>query len=219
MVYSARTPRDTFPAERPLFYYITDRMQLLRETLPTRIRRVARWGVDFIQIREKDLDGYALYELTRSAVAAVRGLRCRILVNGRADVALSAGAHGVHLPSSGMRPGDIRGWVPKGFIIGVSVHSIREALQAAREGADYVLLGPVFRTPSKVAYGRPLGLETLRQTCACVPVPVIGLGGISAVRIDAVIATGAVGIAGIRLFQGSLKALPRRRSRPGGASQ
>ena len=158
-------------------------------------------GVHFIQIREKDLSDRELFELARRAVTLTAKTKCRILVNGRADVALAAGAHGVHLPSAGLRIPDLRPWVPRGFLMGVSAHSLRDALRASAEGADYVLLGPVFPTESKLRYGPPLGLSYLSRVCSRVPLPVLGLGGISEDRVDEVLATGAAGVAGITMFQ------------------
>jgi thiamine-phosphate pyrophosphorylase len=186
----------------PLLYYITDRKQLGKpSSLLSCIRRAASHGVDFIQIREKDLADGELFELVSRAVAIVKGTRCRILVNGRADIGLTAGAHGVHLPSGGLRVSDLRSWLPRGFLVGISAHSLRDAMRAYAERADYVLLGPVFPTQSKLRYGPPLGLSYLRRVCARVRLPVLGLGGISADMIGAVMETGAAGVAGITLFQ------------------
>jgi thiamine-phosphate pyrophosphorylase len=198
---SGKPGRSIIAGNPPLFYYITDRKQLARESLLHRIRTVLRLPVDFIQIREKDLKERALFDLTCRAVSLAGGTRCRILVNGRADVALAAGAHGVHLPSTGLRTSDIRPWLPDSFIVGTSVHSLREARQAWNDGADYVLVGHVFPTGSKAAYGLPLGLSYLRKICSSVPLPVFGLGGIKAEFVNSVIETGAAGVAGITLFQ------------------
>ena len=169
------------------------------------IRRAIRWGIDFIQIREKNLSDRALYELTCRTVALARKTECRILVNGRADIALAAGAHGVHLPSSGMRVSEIRSWLPGNFLVGVSVHTLREIHDACAQGADYVLVGHVFPTSSKEGYGRPLGLTFLRRACSLAQIPILGLGGIRPELIASVLETGAAGIAGISLFQSTSK--------------
>lgn len=190
-----------FPSRRPLFYYITDRRQLAGRPLLWFIRRALRWGVDFVQIREKDLCDRDLFELTEKSVEAALRTRCRILVNGRADVALAAGAHGVHLSSAGLRVSEIRPWLPKEFLVGVSTHSARAAFRAAAAGADYVLLGPVYPTESKLGYGPPLGLEYFRRACNALRLPVFGLGGIHAEHVSCVIEAGASGVAGISLFQ------------------
>jgi len=164
--------------------------------------------VDFIQIREKDLEDRALFQLTCKAVSLAQNSDCRIIVNGRADIALAAGAHGVHLPSAGLRPGDLRSWLPRRFLIGLSVHSTSEAHYACAQGADYVLLGPVFPTESKLRYGAPLGLDCLKKACLQRAVPVLALGGMRPELIESVVNAGAAGIAGIGLFQ----SVGRRRS-------
>lgn len=201
----------TSPARRPLFYYVTDRSQLHGYSLFDRIRRAVRLGIDFVQIREKDLGDRDLYELVRKAVEAVRRSRCRILVNGRADIALAAGAHGVHLPATGLKIPDIKPWLPKGFLVGVSTHSAREAMQAATAGADYVLLGPIYPTESKLRYGPPMGLARFRLACRSIPIPTFGLGGIRPEFVSQVLAAGASGVAGISLFQNDayIRELPR----------
>jgi thiamine-phosphate pyrophosphorylase len=198
---SKRTSKYTFHDKRPLFYYITDRRQLTGLALSDCIRRALAWGVDFIQIREKDLAERELFDWTCRIAAMARGTGCRILVNGRADIALAAGAHGVHLPSSGLRPSDIRPWLPEDFLIGLSVHSINEVRDDFVQGADYVLAGPVFPTASKLRYGPPIGLKRLQQICSRARLPVFGLGGIHPEVIGSVLDSGASGIAGISIFQ------------------
>ena len=199
---TSKTPQGaSFPDKRPLLYYITARRQLTRISLIGCIHRALDWGVDFIQIREKDLEDRALYELARRVVLLARGTSCRILVNGRADIALAAGAHGVHLPSTGLEIREIRPWLPEGFSIGVSVHSMREIRRVCAQKPEYILLGHVFRTESKMGNGPPLGLNYLRKVCSRVPLPVFGLGGIRPESVGPVLESGAVGVAGIGLFQ------------------
>ena len=192
---------DIFPAKRPLFYYITDRKRLHGRSLLGCICRAVEWGVDFIQIREKDLEDRALFELTRRVLTAARGTKCRVLVNGRADVALAAGAHGVHLPSMGFQISDIRKWLPADLLIGVSVHTMTEIRRACAQRADYLLLGHLFPTESKLGYGSPVGLRRLRKACSSTSVPILGLGGIKPELIESVLDCGAAGVAGIGLFQ------------------
>lgn len=158
-------------------------------------------GVDLIQIREKDLADRDLFELTRTAVRLARRSRCRILLNGRADIAVAAGAHGAHLPSMGLLPSDLRPWLPADFILGVSAHSLREAEVAAKSGASYLVLGPVFSTPSKLPFGAPLGLGYVAEVVKKVAVPILAVGGIQSESIQSVLSTGVAGIAGISLFQ------------------
>lgn len=201
MPISGKTAAATFPVKRPLFYYVTDRSQLAGLSLISCMRRAMRCGADFIQIREKDLSDRELFVLTRKAVSLARGTQCRILVNGRADVARAAGAHGVHLPSTGLLPADLHPLLTQDLIVGVSAHSHDEVRRAAAQGADYVLVGPVYRTASKLPYGRPMGITRFRRICAAVSIPVLGLGGIHADSVGSVLAAGAAGVAGISLFQ------------------
>ena len=165
------------------------------------IRETLAWGVDFIQIREKDLADRALFELTRRVVALAEDTACRVLVNGRADIALAAGAHGVHLPSTGLQIPDLRTWLPSNFLIGVSVHTMVEIRRACAWNPDYLLMGHIFPTRSKAAFGLPLGLNRLRKACSGVSVPILGLGGITPDSIELVLNAGAAGVAGISLFQ------------------
>jgi thiamine-phosphate pyrophosphorylase len=202
------------PNKSPIFYYITDRSQLSGISLIACVRRALAWGVDFIQIREKDLSDRVLYNLTREVVALARKTKCRVLVNGRADIALAAGAAGVHLPSAGLRASEIRSCFPPKLIVGTSVHSIRETRSGHCAGTDYLILGHVFPTKSKSALGLPLGLNYLRKFCSAVSPPVLGLGGIRPEFINSVLDAGAIGVAGISLFQNNAEFKRLRDSRP-----
>lgn len=183
-----------------LLCYITDRSQL-QGGLLARLEDALRAGVDLIQIREKDLSGRDLYALCTEALRLPNPHGTKILVNSRADVALAAGAHGIHLPSNSPAPSAFRGILPAGFLIGVSCHSLEDVVRAHAEGADYAVFGPVFETPSKQTYGPPRGVERLRQACAAVDLPVIALGGVTSNNAASCMQAGAAGIAGISLFQ------------------
>ena len=128
-------------------------------------------------------------------LTAERG--AHLIINDRADVALAVGADGVHLPARGLPPAIARRIVGEGMLVGVSTHSLAEARQAAEAGADYIFFGPLFYTPSKAAYGPPVGLEALQEVAAALgtSVPVIGLGGVKPGNVAEVLAHGARGVA------------------------
>ncbi len=157
--------------------------------------------MDLIQLREKDLASRQLAELARAAVASSAGLKTRIVINDRLDIAMAVGAHGVHLGVQSVPPEAVRRHVERGFLLGASCHSLEEALRAEAGGADYILLGPIFDTPSKRPYGPPLGLDKLTEVAGRVAIPVLALGGITVERIRPCLDAGATGIAAIRLFQ------------------
>ncbi len=170
------------------------------------IRRAAAAGVDWIQIREKDLPARRLVELVRGAVEATRDSPTRIFVNDRLDVALAAGAAGVHLGEESLPVAAVVAWrreghAPAGFLVGASCHSLTAVVDAERAGADYIFFGPVFTTPSKAAFGPPQGLDRLAEVCRSVRIPVLAIGGVTLENAGQCLATGAAGIAAIRLFQ------------------
>lgn len=171
--------------------------------LVDRIRAAARAGVHLIQIRQPDLDVMSLTKLVEDAVHAVAGTSARIIVNDRLDVALAAGAHGVHLRADSFPAARTRPAAPAGFIVGRSVHSFDEVDRAAGgSGVDYVICGTIFGTASKPD-ARPAGLGVLSAVCAKLPVPVLAIGGIQETRLPAVAHAGAAGFAAIGLFADS----------------
>jgi thiamine-phosphate pyrophosphorylase len=187
---------------------VTDRLALADPVaLGAFIRRAAEAGVDWIQVREKDLDARPLAEVVRSALAETRETGAQILVNDRLDVALASGAAGVHLAEASIPLEIVAEWRRaagrKQFLIGVSCHSPDAGRAAERGGADYVFFGPVFATPSKAAFGPPQGIERLREVCGAVKIPVLAIGGITPENAGRCLEAGAAGIAAIRLFQES----------------
>jgi len=196
---------------------ITDRRQYgadwpeQRSGLLTQAARLAAEGIDYVQLREKDLSAQDLIGLTREILNAIRESRSRmrLLLNARADVALAAGAAGVHLPSGQdqLTVGRVRTLFEAAECadptVSVSCHSLREVERARENSADLILFGPVFE---KVVDGKivvpGLGLNALRAACETAgDTPVLALGGMNAENRATTIAAGAAGIAAIRLFR------------------
>lgn len=180
---------------------VTRRQILPPGTLPVRVAALAAAGVRLVQVREKDLSGDRLFQLVRqilTAVAEAAGDRCQVVVNGRLDVALAAGAHGVHLPGQGLPLASVRRLVPPPFLIGVSTHTPEEVAAARAGGADYVFFGPVFPTathPGTIGIGTDaLGLA-LR---AAAGLPLWAIGGISQQTISGLAPLPMAGVAAIR---------------------
>jgi thiamine-phosphate pyrophosphorylase len=206
-------------ARRCLLYYITDRSHFpgdegaRRRALLAKISEAAVAGVDYIQLREKDLSARDLEALAREALSVVvereNGKRTRFLINSRTDVALAAGADGVHLRSVDMSPSDVREvWRSCGAsaparaaspIIAVSSHLSAEVFLADSVQVNFAVFAPVFGKKS-VAGTQPAGIEALREACAA-KIPVLALGGVTIQNAASCLDAGAAGVAGIRLFQ------------------
>lgn len=182
----------------PRLLAISDRRRLPEGGLEGWLRALAAARIEGAQLREKEGDDREVFELACSARGAFPrpGL---LLVNGRLDIALAAGADGVHLPADGVPIAALRRRFGAGVLIGRSTHDPEEVAAAAREGADYVTFGPVYPTPSKAAYGPPPGLGGLRRAAGC-GLPVLALGGVTLERLAEVAAAGAAGAGGIGMF-------------------
>ena len=159
------------------------------------VARCLERGVEFLQIRERDLSVRRLAEITREVLALANPHQTKILINDRVDVAIACGAHGVHLRDGSVPP---EYFARPGFTVTASCHDI-SGLDRTR-GADFVLLAPIFTPRSKTDARPPLGLAALREAVRISPVPVIALGGVSAETAPACVAAGAAGIAGISIF-------------------
>jgi thiamine-phosphate pyrophosphorylase len=169
------------------------------------VGEAVRASVPLIQLREKNLTARVLYELTTRAARLTRGSATRLLVNDRADIAHAARADGVHLTTRSLGARIVRRAFGHDFLIGVSTHSLDEALEARDHKADFATFGPVFDTPSKRVYGAAVGLEKLNEASLRLsPFPLIALGGITLENASPTLRAGASGIAAIRLFSDPL---------------
>jgi len=184
-------------------YLVTDRSHCGLEDLPARVEAAVRGGVGAVQLREKDLATSTLRALAAALLARCRAHGARLLVNDRVDVALAVGADGVHLPANSFAASDARRLLGPEKLIGVSTHHPSEVAAAHRAGADFVVFGPVFATPSKRALGQPLGLEVLREAVQAAPIPVFAIGGIRPPHVREALAAGAHGVAVVSAILGA----------------
>jgi len=210
-------------AHRCLLYYITDRSQFRgderarRRALLAKVAEAARARVDYIQLREKDLSTRELETLAREVVVAVREnqlatgywpLTTRLIINSRTDIALAAGADGVHLRAEDAAPHEVRHVLEVSahrplttdhFMVAASCHTAADVFHAESEKADFAVFAPVFE--KKDAPGiQPAGIAALREACRA-KIPVLALGGVTIENAASCLKTGAAGVAGIRLFQ------------------
>ncbi len=184
----------------PPVHLITDRR--LAPDLPARVAAAlagAPPGAVAIHLREKDLGGAALLALARALLPICRARGALLLVNDRLDVALAAGAGGVHLPAAGVPPAEARRLLGPGALLGVSCHSAAEVVRAREGGAGFATLSPIWATPSKRADGPPLGLGVL-AAAARLGLPLVALGGVEPENAAQAVAAGAAGVAAIRAW-------------------
>jgi len=206
---------------RCLLYYVTDRTQFpgdesaRRHTLFAKIAEAARAGVDYVQLREKDLSTRELEALARELVGQIatlrtenRELRTRLLINSRTDISLTVGADGVHLRSDDVSPRDVRHLISRSghwplptshFLTAASCHTPADVVRAASEGADFTVFAPVFEKKDRPGIP-PAGLNSLREACKA-KISVLALGGVTLENAALCLEAGAAGVAGIRLFQ------------------
>lgn len=175
-------------------YLVTDRGLSLGRPTPEVVKDALQGGVTCVQLREKNCS-------TREFIAEARALKALLcdtgvplFINDRVDVALAVGADGVHLGQSDMPIGDARRLLPPGTLVGISAESLDEAVTAAKEGADYIGIGPVFATRTKTDTAPPMGPEGVREIREAVGIPIVGIGGIGPDNAAEVIAAGADGV-------------------------
>jgi thiamine-phosphate pyrophosphorylase len=179
----------------PCLYLVTDRMRTCGRPFLDVVEAALQGGVDAVQLREKDLPVAELLDLTCTLGQLCRRYGAPLAVNDRVDVAIAAKADGVHLPVSSFTPADARRLLGPARLIGCSTHSREEARAAAEGGADFIVFGPIFDTPSKRPFGPPVGLSALAAVTRSVSLPVLAIGGMTAERAEAVRRHGARGVA------------------------
>ena len=191
-------------ADKPLIYLITDgettaeNYSERRTKILDLIKVAVETNISLIQIREKQLSARMLFELVSDAVKLTKNSATKLLINDRSDVALAANADGVHLTSKSLCAAVIKQNFPKNFIVGVSTHTIKKAVNAQRQGADFVTFSPINYSLNK---GEPQGIEKLKAVCELLnPFPVIALGGIDETNFADVLKAGAIGFAAIRFL-------------------
>ena len=179
----------------PRLYLLTDRHQTIQRPLTSVFTQALEGGVRLIQLREKDLATRELCQLAQTLSPLFATYQAQWLINDRIDLVLALNAGGVHLRTTSLPTIVARQLLGPERLIGVSAHSHKEVLRAESEGADFVILGPVFDTPSKREYGRPLGLQTFERACRSTRIPVYAIGGITPERVPELRRLGAYGVA------------------------
>jgi len=174
---------------------VTDRRQTKGRPLVPLLQRVLTAGAPAIQLRERDLSARELMTLAREVQALTASHSSQLLINDRIDVALALEGVGVHLRSNSLPVPVARQMLGAQRLLGISVHAVEEAVQAESQGVDYIVLGPIYETPSKQMFGPPLGIHTLEKACKLVRVPILGIGGVTAARAREMRRAGAFGAA------------------------
>lgn len=182
---------------------VTDRQQTRGRPLVDVLTSALAAGVRAIQLRERDLSSRDLLRLAQEVERLTVASGAQLVINDRVDVAMTFDHVGVHLRANSLPVAVARKLLGAQRLIGISTHSVEEAVRAEAEGADYVLLGPIYETPSKIVYGVPLGLSALGDACRRVRAPVIGIGGVTAARAGDVRRAGAFGVAVVTAILGA----------------
>lgn len=188
----------------PSLYIVTDRYQCKQENFLNILEELISQGGIMLQLREKDIPIRTLLQWTILISKWAKSYRVPFLINDRVDVVLATDADGVHLRENSLPVSKVRQCLGPNKLIGVSVHSVEEAVIRERDGADFIVFGPVYRTSSKRAYGPPLGLSKLEEATKKCHIPVFGIGGIQVARVREIRQAGAHGVAVISsIFQSS----------------
>ena len=175
-------------------YLITDLKRIGKDRFLSAIEEALQGGVRALQIREKDLNPNDLLALALEVKPLVQRYHAKLFINDRADIAVMAGADGVHLTETSIQAREVKNSFPD-LIVGVSTHSIEGARRAETQGADFITFSPIYETPSKANYGPPQGLDLLRQATQTVRLPVLALGGITLHRVPECLEQVAFGVA------------------------
>ena len=184
-------------------FLVTDRHQTKGRPLVPLLQRVLTAAAPAIQLRERDLSARELVTLALEVQAVTASRRSQLLINDRIDVALALEGVGVHLRINSLPVSVARQVLGTQRLLGISVHAVEEAVQVESQGADYIVLGPIYETPSKQMFGPPLGIHTLERACRLVRLPIIGIGGVTAARAREMRRAGAFGVAVITAVLGA----------------
>ncbi len=184
-------------------YVITDRRTAGDRSLLDIVQAAIRGGATVVQLREKEASTRAMIELGQALLEITRAAGIPLIVNDRVDVALAIGAEGVHVGQDDMPAAMARRLIGPDRILGVSARTVEEAIQAQRDGADYLGAGDVFGTPTKPDAGAPIGVEGLARIARAVSIPVVAIGGVTPRNASAAIEAGAVGVAVISAVVGA----------------
>lgn len=177
-----------------LLYAVTDRAWSGERTLYEQVEAALKGGVTCVQLREKELDEAAFLQEAKDICALCRRYHVPFIVNDNVDIAVECGADGIHVGQEDMAAGEVRRRVGDAMILGVSVHTVEEARQAVRDGADYLGLGAVFPTSTKTDADQ-MTSETLRDICSAVDVPIVAIGGINRGNLLSLAGSGVDGVA------------------------
>lgn len=178
-------------------YLVTDRHQTAGRDLVHVLKEAVAGGVSAVQLRERDLSTIDLYRLAERILDITNSAGATLIINDRLDLAMALPAGGVQLTRNSLPPGKVRDLAGPEMLIGISCHRVEEVQEAAVSGADFVVLGPIYATPSKARYGVPLSPAIIQEARSVCPLPILAIGGIKSAMVPEVIRAGADGVAAI----------------------